>query len=302
MGPFTTCGRARCRIECHSLSTVIALVTATAAAHLDTDLPLLTAALGDAGVDHRVVAWDDPDVNWAGFDLAVVRSTWDYHRRLDEFLAWVDTVASATMLANPPAMIRANVDKRYLVGLAADGVDVVPTVVLDTMAAVGVADLDGDIVVKPSVGAGANGARRFINDVAAARAHAVSLVATSGVVVQPYLSAVDTTGEVGLVFIGGQFSHAFNKAALLGGDTDWADELYAAEEITSQVARDEEIALAENVAARYPGALYLRVDLLPGPRGPLVSEVEAVEPSLFCHIDPMSARRFAHAVVEQIGA
>jgi len=281
---------------------VIALVTATAAAHLDTDLPLLTAALDDAGVAHQVVAWDDPDADWAGYDLAVVRSTWDYHRRLDEFLAWVDMVASATVLANPPAMIRANVDKRYLVGLAADGVHVVPTVVLDTVAAIDAADLGGDIVVKPAVGAGANGARRIVDDVATARAHARSLVAASAVVVQPYLSAVDTAGEVGLVFIGGQFSHAFNKAALLGGHTEWADDLYAAEEITSRVARGQELALAENVAARYSGALYLRVDLLPGPHGPLVSEVEAVEPSLFCHIDPMSAHRFARAVAEQIGA
>jgi len=281
---------------------VIALVTATAAAHLDTDLPLLTAALDDAGVAHQVVAWDDPDVNWAGYELVVVRSTWDYHRRLDEFLTWVDTVATATVLANPPAMIRTNVDKRYLVDLATDGVDVVPTVVLDTVAAIDAADLGGDIVVKPAVGAGANGARRIVDDVATARAHARSLVAASAVVVQPYLSAVDTAGEVGLVFIGGQFSHAFNKAALLGGHTEWADDLYAAEEITSRVARGQELALAENVAARYSGALYLRVDLLPGPHGPLVSEVEAVEPSLFCHIDPMSAHRFARAVAEQIGA
>lgn len=284
-----------------SLPAVIALVTATSAAHLDTDLAYLTAALADSGIEHRVEPWDDPSVDWSVFDMVIVRSTWDYHRRLTEFLTWVDAVDTVTTLANPAAMMRANVDKRYLTDLANDGVSVVPTLVITSVDEIHDVDFGGDIVVKPAVGAGANGARRIIDDPATARAHALELLGGSAVVVQPYLTDVDTSGEVGIVFIDGALSHAFNKAALLRGDVSWADGLYAEEEITPRVPTRDEVALATDVAGRFDGALYLRVDMLPSATGPVISEVEAVEPSLFCHIDPVSANRFAAAVRRRVG-
>ena len=77
--------------------------------------------------------------------------------------------------------------------------------------------------------------------------------------------------------------------------------LYAEEEITPRVPTRDEVALATDVAGRFDGALYLRVDMLPSATGPVISEVEAVEPSLFCHIDPVSANRFATAVRRRVG-
>ena len=34
----------------------------------------------------------DPAVDWAGYDLVVIRSTWDYVARHREFLAWAADV------------------------------------------------------------------------------------------------------------------------------------------------------------------------------------------------------------------
>ena len=48
----------------------------------------LLSALAERDVTARWVAWDDPAVDWSAADLVAVRSTWDYHRRLPEFLAW----------------------------------------------------------------------------------------------------------------------------------------------------------------------------------------------------------------------
>jgi hypothetical protein len=72
------------------MTSVIALVTAREARGLDEDLPPLEAALDAAGLETRVVDWDDPEASWASFDLALLRSTWDYTDRLREFLVWVD--------------------------------------------------------------------------------------------------------------------------------------------------------------------------------------------------------------------
>ena len=81
----------------------VALVSARAARDLDEDLPPLVTAFDAAGVPATVADWDAPEVDWAAFDLALLRSTWDYTQRFTEFLAWADRVAQLTTLLNPPA-------------------------------------------------------------------------------------------------------------------------------------------------------------------------------------------------------
>jgi hypothetical protein len=93
----------------------LALVTAAAARDLDDDLPPLEAALRALpGLRTCIVNWDDGDVDWSAFDLALLRSTWDYSQRLPEFLAWAARVSAATTLLNPLPVVRWNTDKHYL--------------------------------------------------------------------------------------------------------------------------------------------------------------------------------------------
>src|SRR5207302_1822293 len=98
---------------------------ARAARGLDADMPPLLAAFGAAGVHAEIVDWDEPKADWARFDAALLRSAWDYTERLGEFLAWVERVASLTMLLNPPPVVRWNADKHYLLELARSGLPVV---------------------------------------------------------------------------------------------------------------------------------------------------------------------------------
>ena len=272
---------------------MIALVSARAAEHLDSDLPLLLEHLEGAEVAH----WDDPTVDWSRFSAAVIRSTWDYHQRLDEFLDWADRVSRLTRLVNPVDLVRWNVDKAYLVDLSDRGVPVVPTrVVADdegVTALRAAGDLDGRVVVKPAIGAGSNGAARHVDDPDGAEEHARSLLPAGRVVVQPYIDGVDDRGETGLVILGGEFSHAFRKGAILSADRAWADDLYVVEDISPREVTEAELTVGRQVAKLFPEAAYLRVDLLPGHEGPLVSEVEAIEPSLFLHVSAGAAARAA---------
>jgi hypothetical protein len=72
-------------------------------------LPWLAAR----GIDVVPVVWTEALAE--DLDGLVLRSTWDYHLRLAEFLAWVDAVESQGIpLWNSPATVRWNVDKAYL--------------------------------------------------------------------------------------------------------------------------------------------------------------------------------------------
>ncbi len=265
----------------------------------DDDRPA-TEALRAAGVEAVPAVWDDPSVDWTAADLVVVRSTWDYARRRDEFLAWARSVPR---LANPAPVLDWNSDKTYLRQLADAGLPVVPT----TWYQPGdeVAEPAGEVVVKPTVSAGARDtARHAAAD--GARRHARSLLdAGRAVMVQPYLAAVDTAGETGLVWMGDRFSHAFRKGALLTPGAEVTDELFLAESIGARQASAVELEVAERVLdalarlAPVPrdALLYARVDLVPGPDGdPVLLELELTEPSLWFVADPTAPARWARAV------
>ncbi len=275
----------------------IALATAIAATGLDEDMPPLLAALTAAGMDAQVVAWDDPTVSWSRFDLVLLRSTWNYTDHRDAFLAWCESVAARTRLLNAPDLVRWNTDKRYLGELASAGVPVIDSHFLAPGDDPANMPTLAEFVVKPTVGAGSRGARRFA-DFERDRAidHAGALLdAGCHVLVQPYLDQVDQAGETALLFFDGQYSHAIRKGPLLHRGEDATRALFAAEHITARQPSDAEKTIAQGILAALPFAapLYARVDLLPSPEGPKLLELELAEPSLFFDHAPGSADRFA---------
>jgi hypothetical protein len=278
----------------------------------DEDEPLLLGALSDAGVATSVADWADPDVDWHAADAVVVRSTWDYAPRRDQFLAWARRVEAGTRLFNPAEVLTWNTDKRYLAELAVEGIPVVPTAWVDdpgTLEAVIDAALLRwrDVVVKPTVSAGARDTARFRSVQADPAAELARRVLSSGrgVMVQPYLDGLDTEGETGLVYVDGAFSHAFRKGALLAGAA-LGPGLYAEEEIAARAATAEQRSIGDAVlAAAAPrtgeAPLYARVDLVPGPDGdPVLMELELTEPSLFLTTDDDAAERVAAAVARRL--
>jgi hypothetical protein len=277
----------------------VLLATCAALPDGDEDADLLTAALAEAGVDARWVPWTAPIQEDA---LVVLRSTWDYTDRLAEFLNWV---AARPRIANPAPVVEWNTDKLYLCDLAEAGVPIVPTTVVARGDDV---DFTGhaEFVVKPSVGAGSRGAGRFAaGELAVARKHIARLHESGRVVlVQPYLDAIDTVGETALIYVDGEFSHAVRKDPLLAAAIVHPVEgpaLYVEESIEARVPSEAELAVGAAATAEVRhrfGAdqLYARVDLLPGPDGPVLVELELTEPSLFLQHSAGAATRFAAAI------
>src|SRR3954451_11841758 len=81
---------------------LVALVTCAEIPDLEDDDRLVIGPLAARGVDVEAAVWDDPAVDWSRYDLAVMRSPWDYAPRRDEFVAWA---ASVPALANDAAVV-----------------------------------------------------------------------------------------------------------------------------------------------------------------------------------------------------
>lgn len=269
----------------------------------DEDGPALVTACASVGLDAQWRVWDDHSVHWPSYDLVVLRATWDYALRRDEFVGWAEAVPR---LANPADVVRWNTDKRYLRDLVAAGVPVVPTTWLTPGDQVRLPQT-GEYVVKPAVAAGGRDAARYGPEHAdLAGKHAERLLAEGRpVLIQPYLTGVDEVGETALLYCGGDYSHAVRKGPLLTGPDLTVDGLFRPETISPREPSAAEREVAEQALAVVAGGadrlLYARVDLLPGPDGePLLLELELTEPSLFLTAVPDSVDRFAAAIAAHV--
>lgn len=270
--------------------------------------PLLTAALDRAGADARPVVWTDASVDWDEFDAIVIRATWDYVFRLEEFLDWV---RKTDRIFNPPRILEWNTDKHYLSDLERAGVPIVPTQFISPGDPVelGPELKDREVVVKPAVSMGARDTELFDTSDSegsdAALAH-VKVLNSSGrtAMVQPYREKVDEIAETGLIYLNGEFSHAIRKEQMLRGEASFIADLWRDQVVTARSATKEDIEVAEAAVDAVPGGrhqlLYARIDLLPGPDGPELLELEATEPSLYLEFGEGSPDLLARAIMDRV--
>ena len=285
----------------------VALVTADIFPDLYEDDHPLRDALIARGVAVEAVCWDDPAADWESYDLAVLRSPWDYPGRHAAFIAWARTVPR---LANPADIVEWNTDKHYLAELAAAGLPITPTTFVEpgeTWTPPGA----GEWVIKPTISAGSKDTGRYAlpADLAAAQAHVTRLTAAGRTaMIQPYLTAVDTAGETSVLCLPDAtgeltYSHAIRKGPLLTGSGERTGEYD--EEITARVPTEAELEIARRVLTMVPGGakrlLYARVDVVPGPTGePLLLELELTEPGLFLRFAEGAADRLADAIIARL--
>ena len=273
----------------------IAIVTHQGMPEGVADDKLLEAELRNQGVQPQFTVWNDKSVDWCEFDLAVIRSTWDYHLQPAAWLAWIEEVSQITRLMNSAEIIRWNCDKSYLLELAGKGVAVVPTAAPTSAEQMQqICNKNGwqDVVIKPTIGASSFGAQRFqgIEMATAGVQHFQELSKKRKVIVQPYQKVIESEKERSLVYIDQQFSHAFSKPAF---HADLDNQLLKHHE-----ASNEEKYLAQQILNLMPASpVFARIDILPSDSGPLLMEAELIEPELALHFNRNGAARLAKALI-----
>ncbi|MFN8668549.1 MAG: hypothetical protein U0164_15330 [Gemmatimonadaceae bacterium] len=279
----------------------LAFVTFRALPQLSDDDRLAVGELRQQGVSVESAVWDSPLVDWARYDGIVVRSTWDYHLRPDDFEGWLAHIdALGIPIWNPASLLRWNMDKRYLLDLSERGVETVPTVILDRATPLTLVDVLAEtgwdeVVYKPSISAsGYRTARVASGDHAAHEGSFAQLLSERDVLVQPFIPEVVEHGEWSLVFFSGQFSHAVRKRSREGEFRVQHDFGGSAE---ADVPRAALIAQGEAVLTHIPRPwLYARVDACEVNGTLMLMELELVEPDLFLRLHPSAPRRFAAAI------
>ncbi|HEX3824512.1 MAG TPA: hypothetical protein VHV79_08610 [Mycobacteriales bacterium] len=259
----------------------------------DPETPLLLAALEDLGLSAVMEPWGS-EASGQG-RLVVIRTPWDYVDRRDEFLAWAREIESATRLLNPLDVLDWNSHKSYLLDLAYAAVPVIPTALVpreasedDQLAAL--QEYEGEVVIKPAVSVGAIGARLMGAKSPEAAGHLRALIATGDALVQPFEPTV-VDGETSLVYFGGELSHSVRKIPAEG---DYRVQIFHGGTVESHVATAEEQEVAALALLAVTTELaYGRVDLVATARGPVVMELELIEPQLFLEADSSAPARFA---------
>jgi glutathione synthase/RimK-type ligase-like ATP-grasp enzyme len=259
---------------------------------------LVAEALAVRGIESQRVSWSRADVDWSSYDAALLRTTWDYFDRFEEFSRWLEHVVACTRLINPPDLVRWNVDKHYLRDLQTRGIHVVPTVFIERGSSLTLAELQRthdwpEVVLKPAVSGAARHTYRI--DPSTVAAHEVVLaerLREEAMLLQPFQRAILEHGEMTLVVIDGRVTHALRKRAKPG---DFRVQDDHGGTVHSHAATREEVMFAERaIAACEPAPIYGRVDMIRDDSGALaVMELELVEPELWFRRAPEAAERLA---------
>ncbi len=282
----------------------VALATSEKFASLTDDDLLLVEPLQRLGVSPVPAVWSDPNFPWTSCDAVILRSCWDYHLRLPEFLDWIAELdKGGVRLWNSPSTIRWNTNKTYLRDLEAQGIPIIPTFwpegpinLRDQLRKLGWSQA----VVKPRVSATAHQTLLVSMDYAeCAQPLFDELLRGPGVMVQRFMEVVKTRGEWSLIFFNGEYSHAVIKTPKAGDfrvQHDFGGQEQGAE--TSPLILEAAIRVIRTVDGI---PLYARVDGVESDGHFLLMELELIEPALFLSSHSDAAKRFATAIAGHLG-
>ena len=245
--------------------------------------------------------WNEPAVDWAQYDLAILKSPWDYHELIDDFRNWLNTLQSLNVkLLNPVETVRWNSDKHYLADVAAAGLNVIPSIFFDQNSKPDLLSIFEQlgaekIIVKPCISAGAKNVRSLTRDeIPNEQASIYKLLESESYFAQPFMHEI-FDGEWACMFFNGKFSHSILK---LPGGGDFRVQHYHGGSVRAAEARQAHIASAATYVTRFAqGSLYARVDGIIVDGDFHLMELELIEPFLYLDMHPGAFERFYEAVI-----
>lgn len=263
---------------------------------VDDDLLIDAFAKEAPEIKVETVSWSNTEVDWASYNFAIVRTTWDYTKRLTKFLGVMRSIEeSGCALLNPYEILNWSSSKTYLKDIEARGIKIIPSLFLGCVDEIKfketLSSWSGDkFVLKPVVGASADDIK--VLDRAALIEEFKTLKNKAEWFIQPFIESV-FTGEISCIYFNGKFSHALRKVPK---ENDFRVQEEHGSEIISYNPTALEMSFTDDVVeALTKDLLYSRVDFLETEDGPRLMELELIEPSFYFRKSPGSPENFVRA-------
>ena len=261
---------------------------------------LLLRGFQAQGFHARPVVWNDPAVDWDEFDIALIRSTWDYLDEQERFLEVLSQIeASSCRLFNPLSAVRWNIDKNYLFDLEKWGISVIPTILASEANAGTVQRLFGDrlgqtVILKPTIGLGASHSQRVpLDELEAALMELRASQPQREYLVQPFVETILSEGEWSFIYFNHQLSHVLLKKPAAN---DYRVQGIYGGTVQPAAPAPDDLLRAESVMAALPfDLLYARLDFLRVNGTLSVIEIELIEPIFSFGLVPESVGQLVNA-------
>jgi glutathione synthase/RimK-type ligase-like ATP-grasp enzyme len=243
----------------------------------------------DIEVDH--VNWHD-DHNWSDYEMVLIRTTWDYVDKVDQFFKALEIISKQTKLINPIEIIKWNINKKYLVEIQEMGFKTIPTLLSGSFTKeefkdhFNRMDKGAGVIVKPVIGASSQGIQLI------KVASEVEPMETGEWLIQPFQENIQTQGEYSLLFFNKTFSHGITKLPKAG---DFRSQEEFDSKVEAVAPPKKMILLGESILNKIPHSTeYARVDFINDESdNPQIIELELIEPCLFLDYGPEAAKTFA---------
>lgn len=266
---------------------------------------LVITELINKGLAVKKVAWSDPNFDWKSTKSVLFRTTWDYAERFVEFSDWFMDVAFKTKLINSYDLVSWNMDKHYLNYLSRAGANVVETYFVEPKDSRKLKTIFDELgwektVLKPAISASAK--HTYVLTEESVSTHESTydeLIANEAMMFQPFQENVLIHGELSLMVIGGEFTHAVRKRAK-DGDFRVQDDFGGT--VEDYTPSQDEIDLAiQAVKACETLPVYARVDIIKDSnKQPAIMELELIEPEMWFRKHPSAAELLANEVAKHL--
>jgi glutathione synthase/RimK-type ligase-like ATP-grasp enzyme len=273
----------------------IGLLTSSQLPQLIADEKPLLDALAAEGMTALPVVWDSsPD--WSTFAGVLVRNPWDYFEQHHQFFNVLVEIHQRTKLFNDLSLMKWNLNKKYLLELAQKGIPIVPTFPISSreeFLRIAASHVSSAFVLKPFVSAGSY--KTFLWDKGQPTDFLDAIdFRKEQFMLQPFLTEIRTAGEVSLIFIDGDYSHAIRKIPAQGDfrvQEDFGGTVQLFQPSEAQLKR------ALDVLKLLPiKPAYARIDFSWYEGEFCVMELELIEPELFFRFHPPAAEKLARAI------
>ena len=251
--------------------------------------------------------WSDNKFDWKQTRYAIFRTTWDYFDKFDIFIKWFEKTKRETLFINNKEIILWNINKTYLQELSKKGINIAKTIFVEEKQKITLEDLFknsqfNEAIIKPSVSGAARDTYKITKkNHKKFESNFQKLIKKESFLFQEFLKDIQIFGEISIILIDGEYTHAVRKIAKKG-DFRVQDDHGGTVEVYNPVK--EEIEFAKLCVSKCPSQpIYARVDLIyDNKKNISLGELELIEPELWFRNNTKSAKLLAKKISNLVSA